>query len=151
MRDPAIKKKCIREVEKYFGKGLNADEMAHHLGGVDLEYVDTCFMEAMRIDPPFPLSTMHIAMDNIEIKSLDDEGNKKKLQVPKGTQFQLNIAAIQNDPEQWSNPDKYEPDRFDPKSQHFKNAAGEERNPMCWCPFSAGQRTCPGDMFSRMS
>ena len=85
MRDPAIKKKCFREVEKFFGKDLTANEMAMNLGGVDLEFVDTCFMEAMRIDPPFPLSTMHIAMEDIDLKRIDEEGNKKKFKIPKGT------------------------------------------------------------------
>ena len=85
IKDPKITKKCIEEIEHYFGPNLTADQMASRLGGVDLEFIDTCFMEAMRMDPPIPFDTMQQAMEEIKVEMTDAEGEVKRLIIPRGT------------------------------------------------------------------
>ena len=85
IKDPKIIKKCLQEIQQYFGPNLTADQMANRLGDVDLEFIDTCFMEAMRMDPPFPFDTMQTAMEDINIESVDGEGKAQRLTLPAGT------------------------------------------------------------------
>jgi len=53
-----IREYITNEIEHLFGEGLTADELSDHLGSKELVFTDKCFMEAMRIDPPQPLSDM---------------------------------------------------------------------------------------------
>ncbi|KAI4356349.1 hypothetical protein L6164_000378 [Bauhinia variegata] len=63
--------------------------------------------------------------------------------VPKGTRLLINIWMLHRDPQVWSNPDKFQPERFmnthqnlDYRGQNFE-----------YIPFSSGRRSCPAIMF----
>ncbi|KAG6397047.1 hypothetical protein SASPL_143208 [Salvia splendens] len=66
-----------------------------------------------------------------------------KYHIPKGTRLVANLWKLHRDPNVWSNPDEFRPERFlNEKSQvHFKGQCFE------FIPFSSGRRMCPGMTF----
>jgi cytochrome P450 len=51
-------------------------------------------------------------------------------------------------PEQWSEPERYIPERFDPSSPYFLTPSGKRRHPMSYGPFLGGKRVCLGKTFA---
>lgn len=51
-------------------------------------------------------------------------------------------------PEQWGEPEKYIPERFDPASPYFLTPSGKRRHPMSYGPFLGGKRVCLGKTFA---
>lgn len=58
--------------------------------------------------------------------------------IPKNTVTLIHILEINRDPKYYSDPEKFDPDRFLPE-----NVA--QRNPFAFIPFSAGSRNCIGN------
>ncbi|KAL8227066.1 hypothetical protein R6Q57_016898 [Mikania cordata] len=93
----------------------------------NLVYLEAIIKETLRLHPVVPLSVPH-----------------ERLQHPKGTRLMVNLSTIHRDPNTWSNPHRFQPERFltshqdlDVKGQHFD-----------LLPFGAGRRMCPGDTFA---
>lgn len=57
---------------------------------------------------------------------------------PKGSHILLHILDAHKDPNFWSDPEKFDPDRFLPDNV-------KDRHPFSYIPFSAGPRNCIGD------
>ena len=60
------------------------------------------------------------------------------------TGFTVNFCAIHKDPKEWIDPERYEPDRFNPNSPMYLTPEGKMRNPFSFCPFFGGKRICIG-------
>lgn len=60
--------------------------------------------------------------------------------MPIGTQVHIHVYDIHRDPEQFPNPDKFNPDRFLPEEK-------DKRNAFSYIAFSAGTRNCIGLSF----
>ncbi|XP_071647098.1 cytochrome P450 4C1-like [Temnothorax longispinosus] len=99
----------------------------------DLPYLDRCIKEALRLYPSvFAIS--RIAGEDVKLQSY---------LVPAGTFLLLNIYGVHRDPNFWSNPEEFDPDRFLPeKIRH--------RHPYSYLPFSAGPRNCIGQRFAML-
>ncbi|CAD7090292.1 unnamed protein product [Hermetia illucens] len=97
----------------------------------DLNYLDMIVKEALRIRPSVPIIGRKLTEDTI----IDG------VNVPKGTNIIIPIFAIHNNPEHFPNPQKFDPDRFDPSQT-------EKRHPFAYVPFSAGARNCIGQKFA---
>ncbi|KAK8742180.1 hypothetical protein OTU49_002159 [Cherax quadricarinatus] len=65
--------------------------------------------------------------------------------VPKDMTIVVPIWQLHRDPEQWPQPDKFDPDRFSSDAK-----ATETRHPMSYIPFGAGPRNCPGMRFAQL-
>lgn len=91
------------------------------------------FKESLRMYPPLPLfgrdTTEDIVVGGYEI--------------PKGTPVLISPFATHHRPELWTDPDKFDPDRFLP-------GAESERHRYAYIPFSAGPRICIGNHFAMM-
>ncbi len=98
-----------------------------------LGLVKQTFQEALRIRPSaWFLPRLTVADDKID-----------GYPIPAGTQVALMINHIHRHPEQWDNPEQFNPDRFAPD-------AAQSRHPFAYVPFGAGQRQCIGRDFAYM-
>jgi cytochrome P450 len=69
----------------------------------------------------------------------------------KNTPFQINFRALHQDPNQWIEPAKFVPERFDSQSEWFKRPDGGIRNPLTFAPFLGGKRICLGKTFAEVT
>ena len=60
------------------------------------------------------------------------------------------MHLLHKDPDQWREPDKYIPDRFNPESPYYLTPSGKKRHPMSFIPFIAGRRICLGKSFAEI-
>jgi len=63
--------------------------------------------------------------------------------VPAGTELYLPVYFLQRHPDLWDQPDRFNPDRFQPESS-------KNRYRLATIPFSAGPRNCIGTHFARI-
>jgi len=63
--------------------------------------------------------------------------------VPAGTEIYIPPYFIQRNPRIWNEPDRFNPDRFQPENS-------KHRHRLAMIPFSAGPRTCIGAHFARV-
>jgi steroid 17alpha-monooxygenase/17alpha-hydroxyprogesterone aldolase len=62
----------------------------------------------------------------------------------------LNLQAIHHNKEEWKEPEKFIPDRFDKGSEYFLTPSGSKRNPFSYAPFLGGKRVCLGKTFAEL-
>ncbi|PIA58217.1 hypothetical protein AQUCO_00500273v1 [Aquilegia coerulea] len=62
-------------------------------------------------------------------------------EIPKGCRVVVNAWAMGRDPENWKNPESFEPERFQDLSVDYKGTNFK------YIPFGAGRRMCPGILF----
>lgn len=62
----------------------------------------------MRIEPPASITVDHTMSQDCTLSD-----GKNEYQFKKGQPYEVNIAEIHHDPEQWIEPTRFVPDRFD--------------------------------------
>jgi cytochrome P450 len=98
-----------------------------------LEVTQRVLKEAMRLYPPAPVMARQCA------EPLNIGGHR----LPAGTQLVIPIYAIHRHRKLWSDPDRFDPDRFLTEAE-----AGRSRTQ--YMPFGGGQRVCIGATFALM-
>ena len=101
----------------------------------EMEYLTWFIKEILRHDPPACRSLGYKTL--VPIKMGD-------ILIPKNQIVTLNVYASHYNKDQWKEPMRFIPERFDPSSDYFLTPEGKTRNPLSWCPFTFGVRTCPG-------
>ena len=96
-----------------------------------LGYTQAVIKEALRLYPPGWVLTRR----TIETDTLSG------YQIPAGTDVLLSPYLIQRHPRYWSEPDRFQPERF-------LGALAAERDPSTYIPFAAGPRHCVGENFA---
>ncbi|KAL3726102.1 hypothetical protein ACJRO7_031057 [Eucalyptus globulus] len=81
--------------------------------------------QTLRLHPPIPLLLPHYSSDDCITGGFS---------VPRGTILLVNACAIHRDPEQWSDPTSFKPERFE---------SGDGRMNRLVIPFGLGRRACP--------
>lgn len=109
------------------GRAPTANDFPH------LPYTQMVFKEAMRLYPPV-WGIPRIAVEDDEIGGY---------LIPKESRVLVSPYLAHRDPEQWENPEAFEPDRF--------SQANEQARPQfAYFPFGGGPRQCIGNNFAMM-
>lgn len=97
----------------------------------NLVYLEAIVKETLRLYPAGPLSVPHESIEDCVVGGYH---------ITKGTRLLVNLSRLHRDPNNWSNPNEFQPERFltsqkdlDVKGNHFE-----------LIPFSSGRRMCPG-------
>ena len=69
------------------------------------------------------------------------------LKIRKGDAISISMAHLCRDKNQWIEPDRFIPERFDSKSEYFLTPSGGKRSPFAVSPFLGGMRICLGKTF----
>ncbi|GKB54853.1 cytochrome P450 CYP82D47-like protein [Tanacetum coccineum] len=131
VNNPHVLSKAQQELENHVGK----DRIVEESDLKNLVYLQAIIKETMRLYPPAPLSVPHESTEDCIISGYT---------VPKETRLLVNIWKIHHDPQIWTDPFEFQPERFltskkeiDVKGQHFE-----------LIPFGSGRRICLGISFA---
>ncbi|KAL2489948.1 Cytochrome [Forsythia ovata] len=127
IKNPRVMAKAQAEVREIFKGSKIIDENKIQ----NLKYLKLVIKEALRLHPPIPL-VPRCSREEIEISGYT---------IPVKLQVFINNWAMQRDPKYWSNPEKFEPERFEKSSIDF--VGGDFQ----YLPFGSGRRICPGMKF----
>ncbi|XP_022716967.1 isoflavone 2'-hydroxylase-like [Durio zibethinus] len=124
LNHPEVLKKAQTEVDKVVGHGRLVEESDL----ANLPYLHCIISETLRMKPPGPLLMPHESSKDCVVGGY---------RIPRGTMLLVNTWAIHNDPNNWVEPTKFKPERFeglDGSKTEFKVM-----------PFGSGRRGCPGE------
>jgi len=105
-------------------------------GGLD--YYTFCHNESLRMQPPVYFSSSINMMKDCQcdyVKVLADHP------------ISIDIYRLHHNPNEWQEPARFIPERFDSRSPYFLTPNGKPRNPFSFFPFLGGQRICIGKTF----
>ncbi|KAJ0504777.1 putative cytochrome P450 [Helianthus annuus] len=128
---PTGVKKIQQELENNVGRDRKVEESDMN----NLVYLQAIIKETMRLYPPAALSVPHESTEDCIVGGYT---------IPKRTRLFVNIWKIHHDPQIWTDPFEFRPERFlttkkeiNVKGQHFE-----------LIPFGSGRRICPGISFA---
>lgn len=99
----------------------------------EMEYLDTVISETLRLHPPGAW------VDRLCTKAYQLPDSTVVL--AENTQINIPIACLHNDPRNFPNPQKFDPDRFSPENKH--NIV-----PGSYLPFGEGPKACIAERFA---
>ncbi|XP_030835606.1 cytochrome P450 4V2-like [Strongylocentrotus purpuratus] len=127
---PDVQARLHMEIDEVFGDSMRpvtSDDLSR------LQYLTCVVKETLRLIPSVPSI----------FRKLDEDIMLDGKVVPKETLVALSIYGLHQDPDEFPNPERFDPDRFLPVN-------AEERHPYAYVPFSAGPRNCIGQKFAMM-
>ncbi|XP_021288694.1 premnaspirodiene oxygenase-like [Herrania umbratica] len=128
LKNPRSMEKAKAEVRDVFkGKGYVDEESFH-----ELKFLKSVLKETLRLHNPVPLIPRE-CRENCKLGGYE---------IPVKTKVLINSWAITRDPRHWSEPDKFNPERFLNSSLDYKGTDFQ------YIPFGAGRRICPGISFA---
>lgn len=126
LNNPDALKKAQDEIEAHVGRNRWAQESDIK----DLAYLQAIVKEALRLNPPGPVSGPREATEDCYVGGY---------YVPKGTRLIVNLWKLHRDPRVWADPGEFRPERF--LTQH--QDVGFRGQNFEFIPFSSGRRSCP--------
>lgn len=129
IRHPKILAQLKQELDSVVGR----DRLVSELDLAQLTYLQAVVKEVFRLHPSTPLSLPRIAAESCEINGY---------QIPKGSTLLVNVWAIARDPDVWTEPLEFRPERFLPRGE--KPSVDVRGNDFELIPFGAGRRICAG-------
>ncbi|XVF63952.1 hypothetical protein PTKIN_Ptkin09bG0128100 [Pterospermum kingtungense] len=122
--------KAQEELDIQIGKGRLVND-----SDIDkLVYLQAIVKESLRLYPAGPLGGA---------RELSEDCTIGGYLVPKGTRLIVNLWKIHRDPQAWSDPLEFKPERFVTSQSHI-DVKGQDFELI---PFGAGRRLCPGSNF----
>ncbi|KAL5735698.1 hypothetical protein ACOSQ2_030486 [Xanthoceras sorbifolium] len=128
LKNPRVLEKAQAEVRQVFDREGNVDEAGLH----EVEYLKLVIKETFRLHPAAPLLLPRECRESCKIDGYD---------IPVGSKVIVNAWAIGRDPNYWTEPESFYPERFLGSAINYKGASFE------LIPFGAGRRICPGISF----
>ncbi|CAG8748303.1 21609_t:CDS:2, partial [Dentiscutata erythropus] len=128
-KNPKVLEKIRAEILDVFGPDKNSTITYENLERC--HYIDAVVNESMRYKAPAPA--------NMRILEGDEVIGEHYW--PSGTWFWLNNDRIMNHPNNWNEPEHFNPDRFLNKEL---GGTGEKIRKCMFIPFGGGIRMCPG-------
>lgn len=127
LHHPCIQQKLQTELDAVIGTA----RMAQESDLPNLNYLHAVVRETFRLHPPAPLMLPH---SNSEPTQIDG------YHIPANSHVFIHVWAIGRDPQIWSHPEVFDPDRFDGAHDQmdYKGLDFE------LLPFGSGRRKCPG-------
>ena len=124
---PEVQEKLRDEVTELFG-------IEGHFGynTLHLPYMDAVMNECLRMYPP---------VTSFVTRRAEKDFKYKNMIIPKGTSVQVSVYLLHHDPEYWSEPETFDPERW----------MGERKKdikPLAFQPFGHGPRICIGMRFA---
>ncbi|CAJ1949547.1 unnamed protein product [Sphenostylis stenocarpa] len=130
LNHPKVLKAAQQELDTQVGKERWVQESDIE----NLTYLHAIIKETLRLYPPAPLTGIREAMEDCCVAGYH---------VPKGARLLINLWKLQRDPQVWSNPNEFNPDRFLTTHQDVDFMSPNFQ----LIPFSFGRRSCPGLTF----
>ncbi|XP_025264322.1 cytochrome P450 4C1-like [Camponotus floridanus] len=115
----------LKEVFKDSQRPASIEELSQ------LKYLGRVIKESRRLYPSVPLV----------MRKISEDIKMDNYIIPKDTSVAVQILLVHRNPEIWSNPLKFDPDRFLPENL-------KQIHPYAYIPFSAGPRNCMGQKFA---
>ncbi|KAL7603050.1 hypothetical protein Lser_V15G18905 [Lactuca serriola] len=119
------------EIDEHVGR----DRLVEESDLKSLTYLDAIIKETLRLYPVAPLSVPHESLEDCSVGGYN---------IPKGTRLVVNLYKMHHDPNTWSDPLEFRPERFltshkgiDLRGKHYE-----------LLPFGSGRRMCPGIPFA---
>ncbi|XP_061338862.1 cytochrome P450 71D11-like [Gastrolobium bilobum] len=129
IKDQRVLKKAQSEVREIFERRGRVDESCIE----ELKYLKAVIKEVLRLHPPGPLLIPRECGQACEIKGYH---------IPVKSRVIVNAWAIGRDPNYWTEPENFYPERFSDNPIDYKGTSFE------YIPFGAGRRICPGMNFA---
>jgi len=125
---PEVEDRVRREMAEVLGdRDPTADDVE------EMPYLGRVISETLRLYPPVFLT----------IREADADHRVADLRIPAGTRIVINIRGLHHDPTAWPEPERFDPDRFEP-------GAVASRHRCQFIPFLAGPKKCLGDHFAML-
>ncbi|KAJ9559862.1 hypothetical protein OSB04_005022 [Centaurea solstitialis] len=125
LNDPQVIKKARNEIDLHVGKYRLIEESDI----ANLPYLRCILNETLRLYPPAPLLVPHESSEDTIVGGYH---------ISRGTMLLVNQWAINHNPALWTNPERFNPERFegleDTRDYGYK-----------LIPFGSGRRRCPGE------
>ncbi|XP_015183493.1 PREDICTED: probable cytochrome P450 6a14 [Polistes dominula] len=128
--NPTMQDKLRQEINKFYEQ--NGEKLQYE-GIKEMVYLDQIFRETLRKYPPVTF-LMRKTMTDYTFENT-------KVTIPKDIRIWIPIYAIQRDPEIFSSPDVFKPERFNDETDKTRHA-------MSYLPFGDGPRNCIGSRFA---
>ncbi|CAB4412665.1 unnamed protein product [Rhizophagus irregularis] len=129
---PEVKQKLQQELETVFGKNLTNPVTSKGLD--ELRYCDSVIKEVYRHIPVF----FTVGRVNVENDNLGGYN------WPKGTTFQMFLSAMMMSKNYWTDPEKFDPDRFYNIEESDKYLLEKQHVKNSFFMWGGGIRICPG-------
>ena len=99
LKHPDAMKRVQEEIDKIVG----SDRLPEMTDKTEMPFTQAVVYECMRLAAPVPMGVMHAASEDTALMDYT---------IPKGTMLIANIWGVHNDPDKWSDPNKFDPGRF---------------------------------------
>ncbi|KAF2282866.1 hypothetical protein GH714_043350 [Hevea brasiliensis] len=129
LRHPRIMKELQNEIRRITHEKSKVTEDDLN----EMHYLKLVIKEALRLHPPFPLLAPRESIQDAKIMGYD---------IAAGTMVLINAWGLARDPNTWTKPEEFWPERFLNNPVDFKGHHLE------FIPFGAGRRGCPGMPFA---
>ncbi|KAG7316188.1 hypothetical protein KOW79_021054 [Hemibagrus wyckioides] len=125
--NPETMKKLQKEIDETFPNKAEVD----HDTVINMDYLDAVLNESLRLYPVI-FRLQRVCKKTVEIKGLT---------IPKDTVISIPTFALHRDPEYWTEPNTFNPERFTKENKHSIEQ-------YAYMPFGLGPRNCIGMTFA---